>query len=381
MAIAARYHDGATAAAREVTFAITRDLVGALLIIADLSTEEEIDRWPLDEVYEVPARKDELRLGTSSRPAGARLSMAGRGLVEATRKLLPSLARQRRGETGEQLKIIGISTGALVSVILAYLVGVPLLARNIVPLVPSQWEAQLGETALRQINQIIGANGYVERCDPDPNSLANRAIESFAQEVLGEVGSPFVPDIQVVRSPIANAFALPGGHSYYFSALLEQTRSPDEFAGVMAHELGHVYYRHAIEGLIASSATGLLVGFVLGDMTGLSVAGGLGSALIDTRFSRDAERQADAFAGMTGQRMGFDPSALATLLARVAEDDASSQMLQIFSSHPLTADRRAALEAMPPPPPGRRVFSDEEWQAIKSMCEPRFLPYVRKDTR
>ncbi len=377
----ARYHDGAVASARPVTFAITRDQVGAELIIADIETHDEIDRWPLADVFEVPSRKHELRLGVSGRPYGARLSMAGEGLVEATRKLLPSLARQQRGETGQQLKIIGIATGALVSVIVAYLVGVPLLARNIVPLVPAQWEAQLGETALEQIDQMIAESGQVERCDSNPDSLANRAIQNFARDVLADTGSPFVPDIQVVRSPIANAFALPGGHSYYFSSLLEQTNSPDEFAGVMAHELGHVYYRHAVEGLIASSATGLLVGFVLGDMTGLSIAGGLGSALIDTRFSREAERQADAFAGAAGQRMGFDPSALATLLERVAADDASSHMLQIFSSHPLTADRRVALEAMAPPPPGRQVFSPEEWEAIRTMCDTAGRNGQRQDNR
>jgi len=381
MPIVARYHDGITATPHEVTFAITRVPTGAELIIATLETGVEIDRWPIDGIFEVPARRDELRLGVSGRPYGARLGLAGAELVAATRKLLPGLARQQRGERGQQLKLIGIATGALVSVIAAYLVGVPLLARNIVPLVPTAWEAQLGETALQQINQLIAENGRVERCDADPDSLANRAIDSFAREVLAEVDAPFVPDIQVIRSPITNAFALPGGHSYYFSGLLEQTESPDEFAGVMAHELGHVYYRHAIEGLIASSATGLLVGFVLGDMTGLSVAGGLGSALIDTRFSRDAERQADAFAGMTGERMGFDPSALATLLERVAGDKPANQMLQVFSSHPLTADRRIALEAMPAPPPGRRVFSDEEWRAIKTICGDGGQPANRKDTR
>jgi predicted Zn-dependent protease len=249
-------------------------------------------------------------------------------------------------------------------------VGVPLLASRITALVPAPWEAQLGETARGQIEAMIGEEAGFAVCDPNPNSVANRAIARFAAATMAGSGSPFSPDIQVARSDIPNAFALPGGHAYYFSALLEKTESPDEFAGVMAHELGHVVFRHGMEGLIATSATGLLVGFVLGDMTGLSVAGGIGAALIDTRFSRDAERQADQFAAEAGQRMGFKPAALADLLERVAGDDHASQMLQIFSSHPLTADRRAALEAAPPPPPGRQVFSPDEWQAIKTMCDP-----------
>lgn len=364
----ARYYDGHAAAPQEVTFAIGRDADPQLLIATPDGMQ--LDGWPLSEVFEVTARQDELRLGARNRPYGARLVLSGDGLVTAARKLLPHLARQQRADRGEQFRLIGLATGALVSVIAAYIFGVPLLARNIVPLVPPQWEADLGATARQQIDQIIGFDGFVLHCDTDPDSLANRAIRSFATEVMEGTGSPFTPDIQVVYSDIPNAFALPGGSSYYFSALLAQTESPDEFAGVMAHELGHVYHRHGLEGLIESSATGLLVGFVLGDLTGLSVAGGLGAALIDTRFSRDAERQADQFAADAGQRMGFRPAALADLLERVAGDDHASQMLQIFSSHPLTADRRAALEAAPPPPPGRQVFSPDEWQAIKTMCDP-----------
>lgn len=366
----ATYHDGLVAATRVVTFAITRAPEPPEMIIADIDTLDEIDRWSVDDIFEVPSRKGELRLGATGRPYGARLRLTGKGWIDATRQLLPALKRQQRGETGAQLKIIGIATGALLSVIVAYVVGVPLLASRIVPLVPPAWEAQLGETALEQINSLVSESGSVQLCDADPGSLANRAIDSFARDVLAGTGSPFTPDIKVVRSAIPNAFALPGGHSYYFSALLAETQSPDEFAGVMAHELGHVLHRHGLEGLIASSATGLLVGFVLGDMTGLSVAGGLGAALIDTRFSRDAERQADAFAGATGERLGFDPTALATLLERVAADDDTGRVLSVFSSHPLTAERHAALEAMPQPPAGRQVFSPDEWAAIKAMCGP-----------
>lgn len=366
----ARYHDGLVAAARTVTFAITRTPARPELIIADAVSFEEIDRWPLDDIFEVPGRSAELKLGVAGRPYGARLRLDGQNWIEATRGLLPALPQQQRQAAGQQLKIIGLATGALLSVIVAYVVGVPLLANRIVPLVPPAWEAQLGETALAQINGMIADEHGVRLCDPDPTSLANRAIDRFANEVLAGTGSPFTPDIKVVRAWVPNAFALPGGHSYYFSALLEQTEGPDEFAGVMAHELGHVMHRHGVEGLIASSATGLLVGFVLGDMTGLSVAGGLSAALIDTRFSREAERQADAFAGETAARLGFDPTALADLLERVAADNDAGRMLSVFSSHPLTDERRLALAAMAGPTHGKRVFSDAEWTAIATMCAP-----------
>lgn len=181
-------------------------------------------------------------------------------------------------------------------------------------------------------------------------------------------GTPFTPDIKVIRTTIPNAFAQPGGHSFYFSALLDQTETADEFAGVMAHELGLVVHRHGMEQLISTSAIGLLVGFILGDMTGLSVAGGVGAALIDSRFSREAELQADRFAADLAKRMAFQPAGLAALLERVAGDDQMTKALALLSTHPLTSERREALEALPQATPVLAPLSDAEWQAIKAKC-------------
>ena len=102
----------------------------------------------------------------------------------------------------------------------------------------------------------------------------------------------------------------------------------------------------------------------------LSVAAAVGSALIDTGFSRDAERSADQFAADTAQRLGFRPTALADLLDRVAEDDAFSRALALLSTHPLTEERREALAEVTISTATRPgVFSAEEWLAISSMCD------------
>jgi len=137
-----------------------------------------------------------------------------------------------------------------------------------------------------------------------------------------------------------------------------------------------------METLIASSTTGLLVGFVLGDMTGISAAAAIGTNLIDNRFSRRAEAQADAFAGKTAQRLGFSSKGLVDLLERVAKDDEFSRALALFSNHPLTDERRAALEALAATPTGdtKPLFTDVEWQAIRDMCPPPPPPPLPKLT-
>jgi Zn-dependent protease with chaperone function len=285
--------------------------------------------------------------------------------------VLPSLVRHQRADGWKQVRILALATAALASVIFAYLFGVPLLADQLVGLVPPAWETKIGDTAAAQIEaSLTGGKGFVA-CEPDRASPANRAIANFVDRAFAGLNSPFHPVVTVTRTEVPNAFALPGGRAYYFSALLQASRTPDEFAGVLAHELGHVYYRHGMETLIASSATGLLVGFVLGDLTGVSVAGAIGSSLIDNRFSRRAEAQADSFAGLTANRLGYNPRGLADLLERVAKDDEFTRALALFSNHPLTDDRRRALDELGTSDATTvPAFTDAEWQAIRNMCPP-----------
>ena len=370
MELNARYHDGVVAEARDVACRFEGEGAASVLAIADAGTELELDRWPAADVFPLHGRKAELRVGVEGRPYGARLVFRGRADLAAARAMLPALAHKYRQESGRQFRALGLATAALVSVIGAYVFGVPLLASQIVGFVPYRWEQQLGDAVVVQIESALRPEYGFAVCDPDPQSLANRAIARFAARAVEGTGTPFTPDIKVIRTSIPNAFALPGGHSFYFSALLEQTQTPDEFAGVMAHELGHVVYRHGMEQLIATSATGLLIGFILGDMTGLSVAGGGGVALIDSRFSREAERQADAFAVDVARRMSFEPAGLANLLERVAADDQMTEALALLSSHPLTSERRAALPQLSADPSLQPAFTAEEWQAIKAMCGP-----------
>jgi Zn-dependent protease with chaperone function len=371
MQITGRYTDGHTANVHDVTCRIESAGTSlATLVILNAGDSSEITRWRAADVFPLHAPNNQLRIGIHGRPVGERLVVRGFEQVRAAQDMLPALAEKHRADRTRQFKLAGIATFALASVIGAYLVGVPLLASRVVHLIPAEWETRMGDMVSEQIESVFSENGGFEVCDPDPDSLANRAIARFADAAMEGTGSPFKTSITVIRSTVPNAFALPGGRSFYFSALLDQTESPDEFAGVMAHELGHVAYRHGMEQLISTAGTGLLIGFVLGDMTGISVAGGIGSALIDSRFSREAERQADQFAADVASRMAFQPVALADLLDRVAGDDAFTRAFALLSTHPLTAERRAALDALTVSDSTSLIapFTDAEWQAIKSMC-------------
>ncbi|HWA19290.1 MAG TPA: M48 family metallopeptidase [Devosia sp.] len=367
----ARYQNGEIAELRDVVCVVDLAAIPVTLVILDAKTRAAVDSWVAFDVFARPARALELRLGSLGRAPGARLSIAGVENMRNARRLLPSLRYHQRRDFWRQAQIGALATLALLSVIVAYVYGVPLLAERLVAIVPPDWEKRLGDTAAGQIEIALTDGKGFEICDPDPNSAANRAIARFVDDAFAGLKSPFTPNVTVVRSDIPNAFALPGGQAYYLSALLDASQTPEEFAGVLSHELGHVYYRHAMETLISTSATGLLVGFILGDMTGISIPAAIGSALIDNRFSRNAERQADSFAAATAQRLGYSPAGLFDLLDRVAKDDAFGRALALFSNHPLTDERRAALEVLDTPVPNARPpFNSTEWAAIKAMCPP-----------
>lgn len=379
MEFAARYQDGLVANVRDVLCVIDLAADPVALVILDAKSREVVDRWSADDSCLLHTRMVELRIANRQKPTGARLAVAGIADMRSVLNLLPALAQHQRRDFWLQARTIVLATAALASVIVAYLFGIPLLADRLVRYVPSAWETKIGDTAAVQIErQLTAGKGYVV-CDPDRDSVANKAIARFVAATFEGLDSPFHPVVTVVRSETPNAFALPGGRAYYLSALVQASRSPDEFAGVLAHELGHVYYRHGMQSLIASSTTGLLVGFVLGDMTGLSVAGAIGSSLVDNRFSRQDEAQADRFAAETAQRLGYSTKGLADLLERVAKDDSFSRALALFSNHPLTDERRRALEALETPvADAKPAFTDAEWAAIHDMCPPPPPPALPK---
>ncbi|MCB9993362.1 MAG: M48 family metallopeptidase [Hyphomicrobiaceae bacterium] len=382
MLIPARYYDGQTASPVEVLFEIGGRGLSTLAPIHDVDRARQIAHWPVDRIRMVPQGGKDIVLACTGQPAGARLVFSP-GEAKAVNDALPQLRRSLRGDVWKQARIISLATVTLGAIITLYIFGVPLFARQIVSLVPPETEIALGARIRQQVEAALGGAGGLKLCDSNPDSLANRAITRFASEVREGTGAPFPLHVSVVQSDIPNAFALPGGQTYYFSALLDQTKTPDEFAAVLAHEIGHVVHRHGMQQLVSSAGTGLLIGFVLGDATGLSVGAILGAAVINTRFSREAEAEADEFAREASARAPFNAMALADLLERVAADDADSAGFALLSTHPLTGERRIALHEPVDNAIGGPPFTEDEWKAITHMCDsgPSASPEVDKKKR
>ena len=157
----------------------------------------------------------------------------------------------------------------------------------------------------------------------------------------------------VLDSPIVNAFALPGGYTYFSRGLLTLANSEAELAAVIGHEIGHITGRHAAsrmsQGMLANlgaAAVGIAAG---GDAAKLA---SLGSNLYLSSYSRGQEHQSDELGVRYLSRAGYSPTAMSTFLSSLdaqskleAKEAGKETGFSYFSTHPLTANRVSQARA------------------------------------
>lgn len=173
---------------------------------------------------------------------------------------------------------------------------------------------------------------------------------------VGEIvlaNSPFelpVPvEFAVVQDDSINAFAIPGGYIYVHTGLIDAAEDEAELAGVMAHELGHVIWRHGAKQLSRAMTAQMVQQVLLGEDAGAG-AQLLGQLLATgtlTSYSREAEFQADDVAVPTLRSAEYDPAAIITFFQTLNEASGSTGgMAAWFASHPPTPERIARAESM-----------------------------------
>jgi Zn-dependent protease with chaperone function len=316
--------------------------------------------WRYDDIRRADSPAGSLRVSCIAAPALARLEIRDAAVAA---ELSSRCARLDRDVPGRRSvgAIVGWSLAAAVSIVAVVLVGVPLAADRLTPLVPQALERRLGDVAEAQVRTVFG--GKV--CD---NPAGRTAFIKLVNAVR-EAGS-FEASVEsaVLSSPIPNAFALPGGKVYLFSGLLAKADNADEIAGILAHELGHVRNRDGTRALIHNGGTSFLIGLLFGDVTGSSALIFASRSLVTASYSREAERDADSFAIAVMHRLGRSPKPMGELMFRVTGKEADSG-LTILANHPLTEDRLARMSKEDAPPSGSPLLTPQEWKSLKSICE------------
>jgi len=223
----------------------------------------------------------------------------------------------------------------------------------IAPHVPQSWENRLGDS-------LVGDFGG--RICETPASVD--AIEKLRNSLGDDVP---LRRISIVNVKMVNAIALPGGHVMIFDQLLQEAGSPDELAGVLAHEIGHVRNRDTMTALVRQFGLSLVLGGFGGDL------GNTLNGLLALSYSRDAEREADRYAIEALQQANISPLPTAAFFARLgkqAGDERLERVTNWMASHPVSAERRTAFEKSARE--GHRYepsLTPAEWQALLNACK------------
>ena len=193
---------------------------------------------------------------------------------------------------------------------------------------------------------------------------------NMIRDLSANAGLP-MPKVYVYDNPQPNAFATgrnPQNAAVAASTGLLQRLTHEEVAGVMAHELGHVKHRHTMRRIIQTGGTSFLIGLLFGDVTGSGAMIFVGKSIFDASYSRDSEREADAFAFDAMRKLGRSPKPMGEFLLRVTGTQASKSS-SILATHPMTEDRLAAASKEDRPPTGEPILTAAEWDALKNICK------------
>jgi predicted Zn-dependent protease len=207
--------------------------------------------------------------------------------------------------------------------------------------------------------------------DPVVTEYINRVGQNVVNHSDAKV--PFT--IKVIDTDEVNAFALPGGFFYVNKGLILAADNEAELAGVMAHETAHVAARHYVEtqakGQLAQ--IGMIAGSIfLGGIPGMILqnAGGLGLTAGFSKFSRDAESEADRLGVQYLYAAGYDPNAMSTMFEKLASQNKKKPgfFAKTFASHPQSIDRLEASKALVARFPEREeyVLNTSEFQRVKN---------------
>ena len=353
------FFDGVSSRRRRVTLTL-----GDALEIAELNevqAEPTVTRWAYADIRRADSPAGILRLTATSAPPLARLEIRDIPLaaeIVARCLRLDEHQTTRRGVA----KIVGWSVAAAVSIVCVVLFGVPLAADRLAPLVPKPIERRIGDASEVQVKTIFGRS----TCTDPAGQAAFSKLVNRLRDAAGLDDDSMTAG--VLPSSVPNAFALPGGKVYVLKALIDKAKSPDELAGILAHELGHLKHHDNMRGLIYNGGTSFLIGLLFGDVTGSSAVIFASRSVVEASYSREAETNADTFAIDIMHALGRSPKPAAELMFRITGKEGGSGFANILASHPLTEDRLARMTKEDRPASGPPLLTDTEWQALKGIC-------------
>jgi predicted Zn-dependent protease len=251
----------------------------------------------------------------------------------------------------------------------------PVTGKKELQIVSQGQEIQIGQQQYGPGRQSQGGD-YVT----DPN--VTRYVQQVGAKLAAVADRPLPYEFVVLNSGDLNAWALPGGKIAINRGLLMELKSEAELAAVLAHEIVHAAARHGaqqmeqgqllqIGGAVASVAAGAYGGADLGQMVGQGAM--LGAQLLQAKYGRDDELEADQYGMKYMKAVGYDLQAAVSLqelfLSKFQAGKEQDWLTGLFASHPPSAERvaqnRQTMASLGGP--GGDIGADRYQQALASL--------------
>jgi Zn-dependent protease with chaperone function len=327
-ALAAHFFDGQHARRHEVTLVLS----GGMMKIVGRDVDQEVEARRVRISTRIAATPRWIYL-----PGGGACVTEDNDGVDRLVRERPMQQVLRRMEAHPAFAALSV---ALVAALFWAIVdrALPFAAAKVAEHIPMEAEATLGREALAGMEQFW--------LKPSQLALEERtALAGKLQSLAALGGEAPAYRLEFRASPVigANAFALPSGIIVLTDELVKLAQADEEILAVLAHELGHVRHRHVMRRLLEGSAIALLVAGVTGDVaSATSLAAAAPTLVLQTKFSRDNECEADAYVIDLLRRAGIEPHHFGAILARMEAQAPRGPMLPTFlSTHPATDERKA----------------------------------------
>src|ERR1051326_2935050 len=253
----------------------------------------------------------------------------------------------------------------LVCVAICLMAAQYLLSAN-APELPDPGKPRMTREEQKQLGLQAAGQVYTQLPVLPDSSPETQYIQALGKRLVNTIPAdrswPF--QFHVVAQKEVNAFALPGGPMFVNIGTITAADNEAELAGVMAHEMAHVYMQHSakqqdksslLQGLagLAGAAAGALGGIAgTAAQTGIQI--GAGTLLL--KYSRADEAQADAVGAIILWKAGINPVALADFFQKLAA--AGNEGPQFLSDHPNPGNRKAAIQTEIKDWPSRQYSGD-----------------------
>ncbi|MEM8790362.1 MAG: M48 family metallopeptidase [Pseudomonadota bacterium] len=358
-----RYFDGKSAESRQVVLSF-----GERTLVILSFNEEVNDHWPLASLHgEMASDRETLQLMPHP-GSDERIVLKDKQMIAAIKAVCPGLLKLKRDgrKIGKALFWGGGAIGAVAAMIFVI---VPALAEQLAYIIPPEREQQMGDAVAKQVLLLFSSNREEQAFCSGEEGLA--ALAKMQDRIAGDLNLPYPLRVDVVDHQLVNAMAMPGGRIILMRGLIDEAETPEEVAGVFAHEIGHVIHRDPTVGVLRAAGTAGIFGLMLGDVFGASIVVAMTEAVVNASYQREAEQRADETAYELMTKAGLPTDDFAGFFVRLAEKHGDvGGVLEYLASHPNLRGRaeRAGAADQIGDEEFDPVLSDRDWVALREIC-------------